>query len=86
LFDTAKPDHLAVGELVQRPAAVAYEDNTLRDAADHMVLEAVGRLPVVMRDNSRKVVGMISRSDLLRAHAPRLKAAHQMKPADKWAR
>jgi H+/Cl- antiporter ClcA/CBS domain-containing protein len=84
LFDAAKADDLLVTELLQRPAAVAYEDNTLRDAADHMVLEGVGRLPVVMRDNSRRVVGMISRSDLLLAHAPRLEAAHEMKPSRKW--
>ena len=60
------------------------------DAADHMVLEEVGRLPVVSRDNPRTVVGMISRSDLLRAllraHAPRLAADRQLKRARKWRR
>jgi CIC family chloride channel protein len=84
LFDTTKSNDLPMSVLVKRRAAVVYEDNTLRDAADHMVLEGVGRLPVVRRDNSRKVVGMISRSDLLRAHAPRLEAAHQMKRPHKW--
>ena len=84
LFDTARPDDMPVARLVKRRAAVVYEDNTLRDAADHMVIEGVGRLPVVPRDNSRKVVGMISRSDLLRAHAPRLEAAHEMKRGRKW--
>jgi CIC family chloride channel protein len=79
LLDTGKPDDLLVAELVRRRAVVVYEDNTLRDAADHMVLEGVGRLPVVRRDNSRQVIGMISRSDLLGAHAPRLEAAHQVK-------
>ncbi len=62
---------------------MVYEDNTPRDAADHLVLQGVGRLPVVRRDNSRKVIGMLSRSDLLGAHAPRLEAAHQMKRAGK---
>ena len=50
---------------------------TLRDAADHMVVEQVGRLPVVWRDEPRIVVGILSRSDLLAAHAPRLEAAHR---------
>ncbi|HEV7837555.1 MAG TPA: CBS domain-containing protein [Gemmatimonadaceae bacterium] len=86
LLDSAKPDDLQVAGLVKRRAAVAYEDNTLRDAADHMVLEGVGRLPVVRRDNPRMVVGMISRSDLLRAHAPRLEAAHEMKRSGIWRR
>jgi hypothetical protein len=43
-----------------------------------MVLERVGRLPVVRRDAVRTVVGMLSRSDLLAAHAPRLDAAHRL--------
>jgi len=51
---------------------VAYEDSTLREAADHMVREGVGRLPVVARDEPRKVVGMLTRSDLLSAHRQRL--------------
>jgi len=86
LFDSANADDLPVRELVKRPPAVVYDDNTLRDAADHMVLEEVGRLPVVSRDNPRTVVGMISRSDLLRAHAPRLAADRQRKRARKWRR
>ena len=40
--------------------------------ADHMVREDIGRLPVVSREDPRKVVGMITRSDLLRAHEKRL--------------
>jgi predicted transcriptional regulator len=55
-----------------------FEDNTLRDAADHMVLEDVGRLPVVTRDNRRQVVGMLSRGDLVGAHAQRLSAALEL--------
>jgi CBS domain containing-hemolysin-like protein len=36
----------------------------------------VGRLPVVSRERQTRVVGMISRSDLLSAHTRRLKATH----------
>jgi CBS domain-containing protein len=50
--------------------AVAFEGNSLREAADHMVRERVGRLPVVARD--QRIVGIITRSDLLEAHALRL--------------
>ena len=64
-----------VRSLVSRGPAVVYEDNTLREAADHMVLEKVGRLPVVDRAAPRIVTGILSRSDLLGAHAPRLDAA-----------
>ena len=65
----------SVRALVTRPPAVVYEDNTLREAADHMVLEKVGRLPVVSRESPRVVTGIVSRSDLLAAHEPRLQAA-----------
>jgi chloride channel protein, CIC family len=73
-----------VAETIKRAPAVVYEDSTLRDAADHMVNEGVGRLPVVQRDNPRRVVGMVTRSDLLAAHAPRLSAAHDAKVTARW--
>jgi CIC family chloride channel protein len=66
------PGRTKLGSLVRRPPAVVYEDLSLRDAADHMVRENVGRLPVVERQNPRKVIGILTRSDLLSAHARRL--------------
>jgi H+/Cl- antiporter ClcA len=79
LLDTTNPDALPVRAVVRRAPVVVYEDSSLRDAADQMVLEHVGRLPVVRRDAVRTVVGIISRSDLLSAHAPRLEAAHRLR-------
>src|SRR4051794_17063049 len=64
-----------VRDLVRRSAAVSFADSTLREAADHMVREGVGRLPVVTRDEPRKVIGMLTRSDLLSAHRKRLEDA-----------
>jgi chloride channel protein, CIC family len=66
-----------IGELIKRPPAVVYEDNTLREAADLMVEEGVGRLPVVSRANPRRVVAMISRSDILSAHRKRIEEAYR---------
>ena len=63
-----------VGDLVTRPPAVVFPDSSLRDAADHMVREDVGRLPVVERADPTRVIGIITRSDLLRAHEVRLAA------------
>jgi CIC family chloride channel protein len=79
LLDAANPDVLPVRAIIRRPPVVVYEDSSLRDAADQMVIEHVGRLPVVRRDAVRTVVGIISRSDLLSAHAPRLEAAHRLR-------
>ncbi|HET7459568.1 MAG TPA: chloride channel protein [Gemmatimonadaceae bacterium] len=74
LLDTRHAGESTVGSVVRRRPAVVYDDSTLRDAADHMVIEKVGRLPVVTREHPRTVVGIVTRSDLLAAHAPRLHA------------
>ena len=75
LTDPTVGDDVRVREALKRPPVVIFADCTLRDAADHMVRERVGRLPVVTRSASRTVVGMISRSDLLDAHSERLDAS-----------
>ena len=76
LLDATRDDTATIASLVRRGAVVVYEDNTLREAADHMVRAGVGRLPVVAREAPRVVVGIVSRSDLLSAHEDRLDAAH----------
>jgi CIC family chloride channel protein len=67
-----KPRDAHLRDLVHRRPAIVFADSTLRDAADHMVRENVGRLPVVERDDPRHVIGIITRSDLIAAHAKRL--------------
>jgi CIC family chloride channel protein len=71
----AHEDSTTVGDLVRRGTVVVHPDQSLRDAADIMVREGVGRLPVVARGAAQRVIGIITRGDLLRAHAPRLAAA-----------
>lgn len=58
--------------LVRRSPVVVYTDSSLREAADQMTLRHVGRLPVVHPDAPHRVVGMVSRSDLIAAQAQRL--------------
>jgi CBS domain containing-hemolysin-like protein len=54
---------------------VAHSDSTLRKAADQMVESEIGRMPVVSRDNPDKVIGILTRSDVLAAHRYRLREA-----------
>lgn len=82
LMDASASGGTTVADAIRRPAAVVYADQTLRDAGDHMVRERVGRLPVVTRADPRKVIGIISRSDLLYAHARRLD--EEMRPEEAW--
>ena len=58
-------------DLLKRSPSIVYDDCSLRDAADHMVNHNIGRLPVIDRPTGR-LVGMITRSDLLSAHRRRL--------------
>ena len=74
LIGSTEDESVSMAAMVRRAPVVVFTDNTLRDAADQMVRAAVGRLPVVERSAPRRVVGMLSRSDLLSAHAGRLDA------------
>ncbi|HEU4699713.1 MAG TPA: chloride channel protein [Gemmatimonadales bacterium] len=75
VLDPAADEAQPVRTLVKRAPVVIFDDNTLREAADQMVREHVGRLPVVQRHAPRHVVGIMTRSDLLEAHASRLAAS-----------
>jgi CBS domain-containing protein len=54
-----------VADLIQQPPRFVYDDCTARQAADHMVNHDIGRLPVVTRSSPPRVVGMLTRSDIL---------------------
>jgi H+/Cl- antiporter ClcA/CBS domain-containing protein len=85
LLNVELADGQTLRDIVRRAPVIVYEDNTLRDAADQMVVAHVGRLPVVKRGSARELVGIISRSDLLAAHVPRLKAARRVRGV-RWTR
>src|SRR5260221_1744953 len=60
LIDHARPGTLRVREIVRRKPVVVYEDNSLREAADHMVREEVGRVAVVSRAQPLRAIGILS--------------------------
>jgi len=72
IFDASEPESTPLLQTLKNPPAIVFEDNSLREAADHMLNENVGRLAVVARSSPRKVVGWITRSNLLTAHRQRL--------------
>ncbi|MDP9172525.1 MAG: chloride channel protein [Planctomycetota bacterium] len=61
-----------IGEFITRLPILVYDDLSLREAADHMVNHNVGRLPVVERRNPGKVIGIITRGDILAAQRSRV--------------
>jgi H+/Cl- antiporter ClcA len=72
LFGNSTDRSLTLARVLTRPPIVIFEDNSLRDAADHMVRENVGRLVVVPREDPTRVIGIVTRSDLLEAHRRRI--------------
>jgi chloride channel protein, CIC family len=78
VMDKDAAAELALRQLLTRATVMAFEDNSLREAADLMVSHGIGRLPVVARAAPNQVLGMLTRSDLLAAHARRLGENDQM--------
>ena len=76
VLDQNRPGDTLVQQLIRRAPAVAFEDSSLREAADLMVSQGIGRLPVVSKAEPNKVIGILTRSDLLSAHARRLTENH----------
>jgi CBS domain-containing protein len=52
--------------------SVAYPDDSVRDALNRMLQHNVGRLPVVARDEPTRIVGYLSRGDVISAHLKHL--------------
>jgi CBS-domain-containing membrane protein len=63
---------------VQRAPIVVHPAATLREAADTMLREHIGRLPVLEED---RLVGIVTRSDLLEGHRPRIHGATHIERA-----
>jgi CIC family chloride channel protein len=61
-------ENLRVGEACTRDLLIAYPDETMGAVLRRMSTRAVGRLPVVERDNPRHIVGLLRRTDIIRAY------------------
>ena len=77
LLDAQRSDDTRVSALIGRPVLGVREDHSLREAADHMVEADVGRLVVFSRGEPQRMVGILTRGDLLAAHARRLRQARE---------
>jgi CBS domain-containing protein len=70
-------DWLRVADVMgSRVVIVARQDERLRDAAERMLAAGVGRLPVVAADAPDHLIGILSRSDVLKALAHRAEEEH----------
>jgi H+/Cl- antiporter ClcA len=69
VLETRPGGPATAAELVHRPAVIAYAPESCRAAAERMAETGVGRLVVVSTDDQRKIVGIVTRSDLLKPRA-----------------
>jgi H+/Cl- antiporter ClcA len=84
LFGSTYPAAKRVIEIVRAPSAVAFEDSTLEEASDLMAREGLGRLPVVKRENPRKVVAILSSSDVRAGIRRRIEEADRVTQTIRW--
>ncbi|HEX5446204.1 MAG TPA: chloride channel protein [Pirellulales bacterium] len=75
LVSSSEADGLCIRDLVRRLPKYVYDDCTVRQAADHMVNHGIGRLPVVSRARPHRVVGMVTRSNILSVYRLRVEEA-----------
>ncbi len=78
------PD-MKINELIKDPIVVVFEDNTMREAADMMALYKLTRIPVVSHEDNFKVIGIISREDIMKARRKNIEQENLYKKYIKWS-
>ncbi len=58
-----------VKDVMPKRLIVTYPDETLEDVLRKLIENNIGRLPVVDRNDKTKLLGIITRSDVMKAHA-----------------
>jgi chloride channel protein, CIC family len=59
---------------------VAYPDELVYDAANKMLKNDIGRLPVVSKDNPRELIGYLGRHGIMQARLKMINEEHQREP------
>ena len=62
-----KRKDLKIRDIASRKLIVTYPDETVHQALDKMYVKDIGRLPVVDRSDPTKIIGIISKHDILKA-------------------
>jgi CBS domain-containing protein len=67
-------------EIGRRQLAITHPDEPLSEAAEKMLLNDVGRLLVVKREDPRQLVGYLGRAGIISARMRRLAEEHVREP------
>lgn len=66
--DGKPPEGMRVMDIATRSVVVAYPDEPVRDVLRRMAPRDLSRVPVVERENPRRLVGVVRRNDIVRAY------------------
>ncbi len=67
-YEEGLEDLVVAKELATRHVVTVFPDESLRDALERIGYRNIEHLPVVSRNDSRKIVGMLSRQDIVSAY------------------
>ncbi|MCD6483881.1 MAG: chloride channel protein [Candidatus Odinarchaeota archaeon] len=74
-------EYATVAEFMKKDLVVTYPDETAEIAYAKLERHHIGRLPVVERDNPKKLVGIVTRRDVLRAYRIRFLIQRRLEKA-----
>jgi CIC family chloride channel protein len=64
----APPENLVVGDIATRDMLTVFPDDTVGTALRRMAPRDLSRVPVVSREDPRRLVGVVRRNDIVRAY------------------
>jgi CIC family chloride channel protein len=70
------------GDLDTEEIIVSYPDEDLNSVLERMAIHNIGRLPVVDREDEKKLVGFITRSDIIKAHRKKMEEEGLATPSE----
>jgi CIC family chloride channel protein len=70
---TKRNPNLVVEDIATKSPIVAYPEQSIHDALAQFGGRSVGRIPVVDRNNPRRLLGVLRRHDVIRAYTKALK-------------
>lgn len=75
LTDNRNPEEVTVNEISTKSLVVAYPDQSLHEVLVQVGARELGRIPVVERDNPKRLLGVLRRPDVIRAYTRALAQA-----------
>lgn len=84
IFTFNKNENIKIRNLIQTPMIFIFKENSLSEAADLMAETDAGRLAVVDQADYKKLIGIISRSDILKARQIARESSYKKNKTINW--